>query len=113
MIFYNHEVKNHKLTYLVKVCSHASFLDPVLSVASLASTSQIRACSMLLLPTAGNSKAQYCDGLYLHKIHTRFHGNRLPGSKVKMRITQADSSIEQTNTACPQIMVIFKQIFFS
>jgi hypothetical protein len=34
MTFYIHEVKNHELTYLMKVLPHASFLGPVLSVGS-------------------------------------------------------------------------------
>jgi hypothetical protein len=82
MMFYIHEVKNHGLIYLMKTFSHASFLGPMLSVRSLASTSQNLAYSMLLLTTAGNSKAQYCDGLYLHNIRIRVHGNRLPDSKI-------------------------------
>jgi hypothetical protein len=52
---------------------HTSFHDPILSGASVSPTSQINMAAMMLLSIVG------WGGIQWHKVHTKFHENRLSG----------------------------------
>jgi hypothetical protein len=62
------------------ICCQASIQDPSLSVASVASTSEVYASAMSLFRIVGSKK--YEGGWRSHKVHTKFRENRSPDSKV-------------------------------